>query len=200
MILCLIKWYQRRFSKYTSHCRYVPTCSQYMIDAISRYGSIRGLFIGGLRLLRCNKRGGQSGYDPVPQHNAIRICVKKAVGFLGGCWKLDAVILVGCSLLYLLNRIYGKNTDSCFLHCYFNDLCCGAWFMSCTNLILWLNKWRIVKLCYILVYIGLWGVYWEMTGSCHRATAVADKFDIVAYCAGSVLYWALNALLLKNSQ
>ena len=66
---------------------------------------------------------------------------------------------------------------------------CGA------NLLLWLRKWRIEKLQYILIYIGLWGVYWEITGSNHRATAVADKYDIVAYCTGGVLYWALNTII-----
>ena len=168
-----------------------------MIDAILRYGTISGLLIGTLRLLRCNKRGDQSGYDPVPHHNAIRICINKTVDFLGNYWKIDVPMLMACSLLYLFNRLYGKNIGSYFLDCYFNDICCGAWFMSCTNLLLWLRKWRIEKLQYILIYIGLWGVYWEITGSNHRATAVADKYDIVAYCTGGVLYWALNTIIAR---
>lgn len=42
-----------------------------------------------------------------------------------------------------------------------------------------------------------WGIYWEVTGSSLRATAVADKYDIAAYCAGSILYWMLNAVVAR---
>ncbi|MEX0885425.1 MAG: membrane protein insertion efficiency factor YidD [Phycisphaeraceae bacterium] len=45
------------------HCRYLPTCSQYMIDAIERYGAVRGLWKGLKRIARCHPWGG-SGYDP----------------------------------------------------------------------------------------------------------------------------------------
>ncbi len=44
-------------------CRYQPTCSQYMIDAIRKYGPIRGSWRGVKRLCRCHPFGG-SGYDP----------------------------------------------------------------------------------------------------------------------------------------
>lgn len=46
-------------------CRYTPTCSEYMIIAIDRFGIIKGLFLGIKRILRCNPWGG-FGYDPVP--------------------------------------------------------------------------------------------------------------------------------------
>ena len=45
------------------HCRFQPTCSQYMIDAIRKYGPIRGTWRGIKRIARCNPFGG-SGYDP----------------------------------------------------------------------------------------------------------------------------------------
>jgi putative membrane protein insertion efficiency factor len=47
-------------------CRYVPTCSEYAIEAIERHGAIRGSWLTLCRLLRCNPFGGH-GYDPVPQ-------------------------------------------------------------------------------------------------------------------------------------
>ncbi|HHT9104884.1 MAG TPA: membrane protein insertion efficiency factor YidD [Candidatus Wujingus californicus] len=45
-------------------CRYEPTCSQYMIDAVEKKGIILGICLGIWRVLRCNPFGG-SGHDPV---------------------------------------------------------------------------------------------------------------------------------------
>ncbi len=45
------------------HCRFTPTCSQYMIDAIHKYGPIKGAWRGIKRIARCHPFGG-SGYDP----------------------------------------------------------------------------------------------------------------------------------------
>ncbi|MCQ2959835.1 MAG: membrane protein insertion efficiency factor YidD [Bacteroidales bacterium] len=46
-------------------CRYTPTCSQYGIEAIQKYGIFKGGWLLLKRLLRCHPWGG-SGYDPVP--------------------------------------------------------------------------------------------------------------------------------------
>ena len=45
-------------------CKYEPTCSRYALEAISRYGVLRGLVLAGWRLLRCNPLS-YGGYDPV---------------------------------------------------------------------------------------------------------------------------------------
>ena len=45
------------------HCRFQPTCSQYAIDAINKYGAIRGSFRAIKRIVRCHPFGGE-GYDP----------------------------------------------------------------------------------------------------------------------------------------
>ncbi|GAB4186899.1 MAG: membrane protein insertion efficiency factor YidD [Phycisphaeraceae bacterium] len=45
------------------HCRFTPTCSQYMIDAVRKYGPIKGAWRGIKRIARCHPFGG-SGYDP----------------------------------------------------------------------------------------------------------------------------------------
>lgn len=46
-------------------CRHVPTCSQYMLDALKLHGPFTGLVLGTGRILRC-RPGGTHGYDPVP--------------------------------------------------------------------------------------------------------------------------------------
>jgi uncharacterized protein len=45
-------------------CRYVPTCSEYAIEAVERYGAVRGGLMGLWRLTRCHPFA-QGGYDPV---------------------------------------------------------------------------------------------------------------------------------------
>lgn len=49
-----------------SNCRYHPTCSRYMIDALKEWGILKGLFLGLKRIFSCHPWGGQ-GYDPVPK-------------------------------------------------------------------------------------------------------------------------------------
>ena len=61
----IIKIYQLTPLHSHSLCRFQPTCSNYMIEAIRKYGSIKGLFLGIKRILRCHPKG-KSGYDPVP--------------------------------------------------------------------------------------------------------------------------------------
>ncbi len=46
-------------------CRFTPTCSQYTIEAIQKYGPIKGGWLGFRRILRCHPWGG-CGHDPVP--------------------------------------------------------------------------------------------------------------------------------------
>lgn len=46
-------------------CRYSPSCSSYMIEAVQKFGAIKGGWLGIKRLLRCHPWGG-CGYDPVP--------------------------------------------------------------------------------------------------------------------------------------
>ncbi|HRD40807.1 MAG TPA: membrane protein insertion efficiency factor YidD [Bacteroidia bacterium] len=61
----LIKFYQYSISPLLPNaCRYTPTCSQYSIDAINKYGIFKGGWMGFKRLISCGPWGG-SGYDPV---------------------------------------------------------------------------------------------------------------------------------------
>ena len=46
------------------HCRFEPTCSQYMIDAVNKHGAARGGWRGVKRICRCHPWSGRSGHDP----------------------------------------------------------------------------------------------------------------------------------------
>lgn len=65
-VILIIKLYQKWISplKTVSSCRFYPTCSQYAIDAISKYGIIRGSFKAFKRILKCHPFH-PGGYDPV---------------------------------------------------------------------------------------------------------------------------------------
>ena len=67
IIIYLIKFYQITLSPLLgSNCRFQPTCSQYMIEAINHYGVLRGLKLGLKRVSKCHPLGSK-GYDPVPE-------------------------------------------------------------------------------------------------------------------------------------
>ncbi len=66
ILILLIKTYQVTLSPLIGpNCRYHPTCSQYMIESIKKYGPFKGVWLGIKRITRCHPWGG-SGHDPVP--------------------------------------------------------------------------------------------------------------------------------------
>ena len=66
LIIFIIKLYQKIPGPWHNMCRHVPTCSNYAIIAIDRYGVIKGCWLSIKRILRCNPFG-TYGYDPVPE-------------------------------------------------------------------------------------------------------------------------------------
>lgn len=63
----LVRFYQILISPLLgSNCRFTPTCSNYMLEALEVHGLIKGLYLGVKRIFRCHPWGG-SGYDPVPK-------------------------------------------------------------------------------------------------------------------------------------
>lgn len=63
--MAIIKFYRAAISPYLgNNCRFIPTCSEYAMEAISKYGSGKGSWMMVKRILRCNPFC-KSGYDPV---------------------------------------------------------------------------------------------------------------------------------------
>lgn len=64
--MLLIRGYQRFISPaLPASCRFSPSCSQYSLEAIERYGVVRGGWLGARRLVRCHPFN-PGGFDPVP--------------------------------------------------------------------------------------------------------------------------------------
>ena len=67
LLLSLIRFYRRSISPlFPPSCRFVPTCSQYALEAIEKYGAARGRCLALKRFLRCHPFHKGGWYDPVP--------------------------------------------------------------------------------------------------------------------------------------
>ena len=65
ILVSLIRFYQKHISVNTiPRCKYLPTCSQYALEAIQKYGALKGSLMALWRILRCNPFS-KGGYDPV---------------------------------------------------------------------------------------------------------------------------------------
>ena len=66
LAVLMVRGYQVTLSPLLpSACRYQPSCSSYMIEAVERHGALRGVWLGARRVLRCHPFA-RGGYDPVP--------------------------------------------------------------------------------------------------------------------------------------
>ena len=67
IFLKLIKFYQQAISPlFPARCRYYPTCSQYAVEAIEKYGAAKGGWLALRRFLRCHPFTKRDYFDPVP--------------------------------------------------------------------------------------------------------------------------------------
>ena len=65
ILIFLINIYQKFSSLTPPRCRFYPTCSEYMKEAVIKYGVIKGVWLGLKRICRCHPLN-EGGYDPVP--------------------------------------------------------------------------------------------------------------------------------------
>ena len=66
VLIALVNFYRAAISPYRRPCcRYYPTCSQYALEALEKYGAFKGVWLALCRVLRCNPFH-KGGYDPVP--------------------------------------------------------------------------------------------------------------------------------------
>ncbi|MFZ7333866.1 membrane protein insertion efficiency factor YidD [Streptococcus pluranimalium] len=71
LLIASVRWYQKYLSPLTpSSCRFRPTCSQYMIEAVDKHG-LKGVMMGLARIVRCHPLS-KRGLDPVPDHFLLR--------------------------------------------------------------------------------------------------------------------------------
>mgnify|MGYP006120480849 FL=1 len=75
-LIKLIKGYRYVFSPLLGHsCRYLPTCSEYSIEALQKFGLFKGIYMGFTRILSCHPikiLGGGEGFDPVIKKTKIK--------------------------------------------------------------------------------------------------------------------------------
>ena len=72
ILIKLIKFYRFLISPFLGNsCRYLPTCSEYSIDALKTFGLFKGLLLSVKRILSCNPWG-SGGYDPIKKEMKVK--------------------------------------------------------------------------------------------------------------------------------
>lgn len=71
ILIGMINIYQRIPGDFHDGCRHIPTCSNYGLEALEKYGSIKGSYLTIKRIFRCHPLG-TKGYDPVPDEFCLK--------------------------------------------------------------------------------------------------------------------------------
>lgn len=80
LLILPIRFYQIAISPLMApHCRFYPTCSAYALEAVRRFGAVRGGYLAMHRLMRCHPWA-EGGLDPVPQQFSLRAMPRSCKG------------------------------------------------------------------------------------------------------------------------
>lgn len=80
LLILPIRVYQIAISPLMApHCRFHPSCSAYAVEALQRFGALRGGYLAARRLLRCHPWA-EGGLDPVPDHFSLRAATRASQG------------------------------------------------------------------------------------------------------------------------
>ena len=96
ILIIIIKLYKYFISPLLGNrCRFLPSCSEYFVEALNNYGLIKGFKLGIKRVFKCHpfkKLGGDHGVDfvPIPKNSSRQVKLKKIVeGLQKAGWKLE---------------------------------------------------------------------------------------------------------------
>ena len=122
-------------------------------------------------------------------HNCAWYCSRRHTSLF--CLIFDLLLLVISSFFYLSNVLFVRQCGCLFFVSYFNDVCCGIWFLAYSNLLLGIRGKRIEKFWAILLYFFSWAIVWEFLGPVINEKSICDPFDFVAYMGGGIIYGVL---------
>lgn len=101
----------------------------------------------------------------------------------------DFLMLIASSFLYVANVLFFRKVGCVFFVSYFNDVCCGIWFMAYSNLLLSRINIRLCKLHIVALYLFIWSLVWEYLGPYIKNSSICDYYDILAYLSGGIMYY-----------
>lgn len=108
---------------------------------------------------------------------------------------LNGIIIFTVFALYFLNNNYLKQHTTGIIRyiciCHLNDYLCGVLFVAYSNICLYTRGHYLSKLCHILPFCFLSGLFWEFVAPLIRADSTADWIDVCCYMLGGFTYWLL---------
>ena len=110
--------------------------------------------------------------------------------------QLDFFLVFVTVSFYLLNTFIFKKIHTGIFHyffvCYFNDLICPIGFLAYVNIMLSFVNKKLDGFLLILTFCLACGLVWEFVAPLLKGNSVTDLYDLLCYCVGGTLYYAVN--------